>query len=167
MTYEDLHSPLALDYLLPYKVGKKTRKEDFEVGILAEPQDFRNAVRKKLLAEGYKVKELSGFKQEKQGTMFLTETSVADLSQLDVVVMRTTNLALARVCMQLKIPLIAIENENLNRATYSNYFSLHPKSSINKWVEGVKDVFDYQDYWNFFCNQASLYLLIKRGGGNV
>jgi len=167
MTYEDLHSHLALDYLAPYKDTQKTQKRDFQVGILSENPNFSNRLQEHLAVEGYQVQELNGFKQDKQGTMFLTQISVADLSALDVVIMGTPNLALARLCMQLKIPLVAIENESLNRATYSNYFSIHPNSSISKWVEGVKDVFEYQDYWNFFCNRASLYLLIKRGATNV
>ena len=167
MTYEDLHSPLALDYLAPYKDTQKTQKRDFQVGILSENPNFSNRLQEHLAVEGYQVQELNGFKQGKRGTMFLTQTSVADLSDLDVVIMATPNLSLARLCMQLKTPLIAIENESLNRATYSNYFSIHPNSSISKWVEGVKDVFEYQDYWNFFCNRASLYLLIKRGATNV
>lgn len=167
MTYEDLHSPLALEYLRPYKDNRKTKKEDFEVGILSENPNFKNMLRKQLVGEGYQVQQLNGFKQGKQGTMFLTQTSVADLSELDVVVMGAPNLALARLCMQLKIPIIAIENQNLNLATYSNYFSIRPNSSISKWVKGVQDVFHDQDYWNFFCNRASLYLLIKRGARNV
>ncbi len=167
MTYEDLHSDLALDYLAPYKDTQKTQKRDFQVGILSENPNFSNRLQEHLAVEGYQVQELNGFKQGKRGTMFLTQTSVADLSDLDVVIMATPNLSLARLCMQLKTPLIAIENESLNRATYSNYFSIHPNSSISKWVEGVKDVFEYQDYWNFFCNRASLYLLIKRGATNV
>ncbi len=167
MTYEDLHSDLALDYLAPYKDTQKTQKRDFQVGILSENPNFSNRLQEHLAVEGYQVQELNGFKQGKRGTMFLTQTSVADLSDLDVVIMATPNLSLARLCMQLKTPLIAIENESLNRATYSTYFSIRSNSVISKWVEGVKDVFEYQDYWNFFCNRASLYLLIKRGATNV
>ncbi len=167
MTYEDLHSPLALDYLAPYKDTQKTQKRDFQVGILSENPNFRNLLQEQLAIEGYQVQQLHGFRQSKRGTMFLTQTSIADISELDVVIMGTFNLALARLCMQLKTPLVAIENENLNRATYSTYFSIRSNSVISKWVEGVKDVFEYQDYWNFFCNRASLYLLIKRGATNV